>query len=406
MPRMFLARSTRNLLAIPGCLVLVGLVACHKGSSDSSLYVFDGDGGGTPTVQIWNDISKVYSDATASTPTNPAADRTITGAYISSAVTANAPLAWGGMVLDSNANVLYLVNEAGLVTVISEANTQNGDISNSTTVGTFQLGQASELLTDSVFSQAAVDSSRNVLYVMETTSNYATARVWCVPNASRQASINGTVTPASQYTTSVSGDTAGVGLATAPGGDFFGFFAGGTALDDLTHSYTGARIRMGTSDAFPAPIIDSAPSTDVLIGSNTTFPASPNYGSLAYDTQNNALYVFAQPSAAFVSPATDTASILVFNQNQFSPGFNVAPARTLTGVPTSLRIISHALNADWMVGAEYAPTADTGTDTAVSMEGSGTGTLLIWQSPSKGGTPASPSLTGVKEIRGIALGGN
>ncbi len=390
---LFSPLATFKLLCLPAALALLGALGCKGSSGGSTLYVYDNT---SSSVLVWDDINTVYTAAQASTPA-AAADRTITSSLIS-----GMDLAWGGLAVDTTSNRLYLVTETGVVWVITQASTQNGAITSTTYITSFNLGLAGQdqFTGGSVFGQASVDGGSNTLYVTETATDGSATRIWKISNASTVASNYGpshTFTPPATYTIGTGTDTFGCGVAAVPGGNAFGLMGGGGLLyNGLTTSYNGARLRVTQSGTFNAsPYITNG---GVLIGSATELGAPLAYGGLGYDSQNSALYVFAPTS----SSPTD-AEILVFNNSVFSIGLDQPPTRTLgdtAGALATLRTISHPANSDWLLGATFTP--DT---TSAIGAGTGEGTLLLWKAPSKGGAAVSATMTGTSEIRGMNVGG-
>jgi hypothetical protein len=372
------------------CLTLLLALGCGGATGGTTLYVYDN---ATSSVLAWSDVNKVYSSAEAGT-TVAAADRTIVNGLGS-----GTELAWGGLALDNSSNRLYLVTTGGLVYVIKKASSQSGTVSALTDIISFNLGQSGvDPYSDgSVFGEATVDATSNTLFVLEGAADGSAARVWKITNASDV--VSGTIfTPAASYTTGVSTDTFGCGVAAIPGGNLYGLFGGGGALYNGlgTVAYSGPRLRKSSSGVLTSPL-GSLYSSGAVVGALTELGSPLEYGSLAYDSQNLALYVFAPDSAA----ATD-AAILVFTSGSFSPGLDVAPSRSLGDTAwalASLRIIAHPADGDWLLGADF-------TLTSGSTIGAGTGgdTLLIWKAPSGGSAAITAKMTGTSEIRGMAIG--
>jgi hypothetical protein len=157
---------------------------------------------------------------------------------------------------------------------------------------------------------------------------------------------------------------------------------------------------LGSSAGFPTPVSGYV-QNGVIIGqgsiSGFSSTAPLTYGSLAFDSQRNALYAFGQGSP----------QVVVFNKSQFTIGgnnFNQTPVRTLADTSlTSLRVLSHPVNGDWLLGA-------TGTAPSTTSTGTGASNLLIWNAPSGGGSATSvilptPASGTAPEIRGMAIGG-
>jgi hypothetical protein len=374
------------LLGLPVLLAL----GCGGASGDTTLYVYDN---ASSSVLIWSDVSKVYASAKAGT-TVAAADRTIVNGLGS-----GAELAWGGLALDSTSNRLYLVTTSGLVYVINKASSQTGTVSALADVISFSLGESGvdPYSGGSVFEQAAVDGASNTLFVLETAASGSASRVWKITDASGVA--NGTIiTPAASYTIGVSTDTFGCGVAAIAGGNAYGLFGNGSVIYNGlgTIAYSGARLRKSSGGVFPSPL-GGLYSSGVVIGALTELGSPLEYGSLGYDAQHLALYVFAPDSA---SP-TD-AAILVFDSSTFSTSLDVAPSRTLgdtAGALATLRIIAHPADGDWLLGANF-------TLTSGSTIGAGTGgsTLLIWDAPSGDSAALSVTMPDTSEIRGMAIG--
>ncbi|MDR3672341.1 MAG: hypothetical protein P4L36_15950 [Holophaga sp.] len=385
--------ATLRRACLPAALALLGALGCVKNSSGgTNLYVYDNT---SRSVLVWNDVNKVYSAAKAGT-TVPSADRTIVNGLSS-----GEDLSWGGLAMDNTGNRIYLVETDGTVYVINKANTQSGTVSKTADIISFTLGKSGvdPYTAGSVFGQAAVDGNSNILYVLENAANGSATRVWKITNAS-QVGNSSTITPASSYTIGVSTDTFGCGVAAIPGGNAYGLFGGGTTIYDGmgNNPRSGPRLRQGSGGTFPSPASNDY-SSGVVIGLATELVSPLQYGSLAYDSQNSSLYVFA-PN--YSSPGN--AAVLVFKSSAFSPGLDVAPTRSLgdtAGALGNLRAISHPASGDWLLGANFSLTSSSAIG-----EGTGTSSLLIWDTPSGGSAAVSATLPGVSEIRGMAIGGN
>jgi len=383
-PRFSSSLAGLRFVCLPALLLLQGCVGDNSGTT---LYVYDN---ASSSVRVWDDVSAVYTAAQAGTVV-AAPDR-----VIESSLYASMTLAWNGLAVDDTRNRLYLVSQAGTVYVIAEAKTQNGTLSSTSDITSFTLGESTERYSsDSVFGPASLDSSSDILYVMESSADYSAARVWRIASPDSQTNT-GIVTPASSYTFGIGTDTYGAGVAALPGGGVFGLFGGGSAVYSSSETYTGPRLRYGPSGSFLAPDALGV-SSDVLIGGDTLLSNPLTIGALGYDAQRACLYVFS-------GPATSSTEILVFNKSQFTAGtFDAAPARTLSDTPSTLadlRFIAHAPYADWLLGANYtATTTGTGTGEAV---------LFIWKAPSDGGSALQATLpdstSGTLQIRGMAIG--
>jgi hypothetical protein len=389
-------------VCLPLALALLATLGCHKKETTATLYVWDGN---TSTVLAWNDVNALYApvQAGAASTTLPSANRTITATGVIGTGGAMT-LGWGGMAYNPTTDTLYLVCEnTGVVYVIYQASSQNGNISALTAISSFYLGNTStsgdRVATGSVFGQASVDSSTNTLYVMETAPDGSACRIWYVANASQQSN-GATISPAANYTLSVNGDTYGSGVTSSQSGLVYGLFGNGnTVYDSQNNPYSGPRLRQGQNNAFPT-------TSGVLIGSSTQFntPTPLVWGSLAYDLQNNALYVAPQA----VSTSSSQPAVLVFNQSLFYNGFNQAPTRSLTDTQTTLpylRVLAHPVSGDWLVGADLSSGGTIPAAGAFAPTGSGTANLHIWQNPSKGGASSLvQGVPGATEIRGVAFG--
>jgi len=380
-------------ICLPALLALAASLGCvDHNPTGTTLYVYDNQ---TSSVQIWADVNKVH-DAVQNKTAMPAADRTIQSSLLN-----NFDLAWGGLAVDPNRQMLYLVSESGVVFAITKANTQNGSVINGADIFSYNLGSSSDGFPTSVFGQACVDINNNVLYVMQTATNGSATRVWKVTSPNLFTTTYNSPLPAASYTIGISTDTYGTGVAVAQNGTVYGLFGGGSTIyDTFQDAFSGPRLRQGPGGNFPSSI---PVGTNLLMGPLTELSGAVNgtgpltFGSLGYDTQNNQLYVFSGPTSSSIPP------ILVFNASQFSQGtFNLGPVRALADTaaslaaifpPDGLRIISHPANADWLLGACY--TAATGA---------GGPNLIIWKNPSTDGTSLVAPLP-VTEIRGMAIGG-
>jgi len=376
--------------------VLLATLGCVEDNGNGkTLYAFDP---GSGSVLVWNDINSVYGVGGGGTA--PAPDRTIQSGQL-----AGITLAWGGLVVDSGRNLIYLVTESGTVFVITKANTQNGSISNVSDIYSFTLGYSSQQLNNAVFGQVALDATSNILYAQETTYDGKTTQVWVVPSVS--SFNNGSnVDPSVFPPVGIAADQWGAGVAAVPGGGLFGLFGNGQTVlyDALGNGYSGARLRLGSSSGFVNANPITNVSSNVLIGGSTLLAtmstgSAPSPTSLAYDPQATDLYVFDPGNASA------TAAVLVFRQSQFtlSGNLNQSPGRTLgdpAGNVQNLRVLSHAPNSDWLLGANIVTAATT------TSSGDGGSALLIWKNPSSGAVASiSVTLPGVTSLRGMALGG-
>lgn len=352
--------------------VLLGAALGCTSSSDSTvaLYAFDGSSSATNRVLIWDDVSTLYADETTS-PT-----RTLSGTLLDKVST----LGWGGMCLDPQRNRLYLVSTTGYVTRIERIRSQSGALSSTSDIVCFRLGSSSERLSSGVFGQASVDTSTGVLYVTESTDSEA--RVWKVDSPGSYAS--GDVVSLQAITVSSGDDAGGTGVAAVPGGSLYAYFEDGAAVvSSGGTTYTGARIRLGTSSGFS--------SSSLVIGSTT---ALGKYGSLAYDSGNSRLYVARHNTDSGITGAP----ILAFTSSQFSSGYGAYPAYTFGSSSTHayLRAISHAGSQDWLGGVISTGTTPTPTYR-----------FWLWKDLASGSTTSvAVDLDSAVAIRGLAFDPN
>jgi hypothetical protein len=353
-------RFLRGLAA--GALLLLPFAckdAVTSGSTSGvALYAFDST---SSTVMAWNDLEALYDASSA-----PAPDRTLTSNLLSKVTS----LGWGGLCLDSQRGLLYLVSDSGTIVRINRLRSQTGAVP-STDIASFTLS-TSDRLTNGKFGQASIDPQTDTLYITENGDNGT--RIWVVANASTQLQDNTVALQALQ----TSGDSGGTGVAAGSGIVYAYFQDGNPVGPDVL---TGPRLRSGTQGGFIA--------SNVIVGGLT---ALGKYGSLALDTGNGYLYV-ARHNADSGSTA---APVEVFRTGQFGMAYNQAPAFTLGSATaqSDLRVIAHPGTKDWLVGLRGQGTT-------------GYPALILWKSP-LGGTDAkvqtvSPSAT---VFRGVAMDGN
>jgi hypothetical protein len=345
-------RTRRLLLGLAAGLPLL-LLSCIKGTGSSSgatngtaLYLFDG---AASQILVWKDVSATYSAATT-----PAADLTLT----STALTRSKPVAWGGMAVDTQRNLLYLLYQDGSVIRIQQLRSQTGTIQSSNLV-VFTVNNTSPL-PGSVFGQLALDSQTDTLYACESGTS-SSSRVWAVSQP--DAVANGSAASSAIVTDDESG-TGSVGAA-AGQGVVFGYFAGGNQVitGGGLNTYNGPRLRKGTSSAF-------VPGS-VLIGDTTGLDQSAT-GSLALDTANNMLFVGLDTGSTTANSPTAGAPVLAFQTGQFGLQPNQQPKFWL-GTPSTgaIMVLSHAGTKAWLVALQ-------GTKSA------GIQTILVWQQPASG----------------------
>lgn len=356
-------------------LLLALLNACRDPgdtvTSGTALYVYDGSAG---LVQIWDDLQALYDNGASQQPT-----RKLSGTLIQDKVKV---LGIGGMAFDVSSSRLYLVSESGDVVRIERADKQNGALSASADIVSFKLDAGSDRWSDGVFSQAAVDRSTGTLLVMERNAN--DARIWVV--ASPGSYGEGASVSLQKLVVNGGGDSGGMGVAFGSGGTVYAYYTGGKTINQGGTTYTGPRLRAGSTSGFP---LDQ----QVLVGSNTRLGSAATLGSLAMDTDLNRLYVVSRqnPSGASTDPA-----VLVFRAGTFNPGYNMAPDATLgnLGDQPDLQLIAHGGNKDWLVGVAGAKLGSPGS------------VAYLWKAPSLGGAPKTLDLSSVAgSLRGVAIVG-
>ena len=328
----------------------VDKLANNTGSAP--LYVFDGS---SHAVLAWADLAVLYDASAAGT-----ADRTITSnAKIGSGFT----LGQGGMALDSSRQNLYLVAQTTKKVVrISRVGSQVGELTSTADIISFTLDDTG---TDSQIWVIPLDAVADGVTVATTAGS-----------GSIQAKLigNTTLNPGTH-------DTGATGVTTNSAGVTFAYFHGGDTLfqGGLTSNTAFAgqdRIRKGGSSGFDLW-------SNVILGQSgnaTTLLAQ--FGALAYDTSADKLYAACQNGTP--------TPLVAFDALQFSASGPVEAAPTFAfGGPADLRVIAHAGQKDWLVGA------------------SASGNLLwIWKGPSTGvDTHLSLPLAGV-QIQGLALDGS
>jgi hypothetical protein len=358
-------------LALGLCLALLGgCVDPEQGAGGATggtaLYAFDTAEGATNRVLIWDNLPAAFEGDAL-----PATSRSIS----SDQFTKVKNLAWGGLMVDSSGNRLWMVGETGDVVRVERIRQQSGSIPTAEAVS-FKLGNSSDRLNNGKFSQAALDPSNGALYVMETSDS--DARVWVVSNPLVYRDGD-TVTQPSKI--GISGDKAGTGLAAA-GGSVFAFFNEGNQIQFSTETFSGPRLRSGSASGF-------APGS-VLIGSSTRLY---RYGSLALDTSNNRIYFAAHNQDTGLSGAP----ISVFTFGQFGSNPNQAPDRGTLGTPSmnAIRVLAHPGNKDWLAALD-------------SLSGEApTNVIRLFKGPSGSSmTVKAFTLDAAVKLKGVALDGN
>lgn len=333
------------------------------GTTGVALYAFDST---SSSVMVWNDINVLYDSTTT-----PAPDFTFNPTALSKVTN----LAWGGMCLDAQRGILYLVSDTGDIIRWSNIHAQT----NSVPVGelvSFSLNSA-DRYSPGTFGQASIDSQTDTLLITE--SGDSGTRVWVVANAS-QKNQNDSIPLGTPL--QITGDKGGTGVAAAGGVVYAYMDNGNDVLGPLGDSFTGPRIRKGSTSAFSA--------TDVILGSQTGLH---KYGSLALDTASGYLFVGVHDT----DNSLTTAPILVFQTGQFGTGgYNQAPSQASIGSPTdqaTLRVLSHAGTKDWLVGLRGQGSV-------------GYPVAMVWKSPMSGTAAKVITLSSSAVFKGVALDGN
>jgi hypothetical protein len=345
------------LLLTPGCKEADG----SGGTTGVALYTFDTAGS---KVLVWTDLNALYDSTTTPAPTYQ-----FTAALFSKMTN----MAWGGMCLDGQRGLLYMVSDTGDILRLSRIRSQNGTVPDMDLVS-FRLASG-DRLTNSKFGQAALDDQNDRLYITENGDN--ATRIWVVANASGQMQDASIPLQALQMT----GDAGGTGVA-ASSGSVYAFMADGNPVPIVgSSSLTGPRLRKGTTSGFDPQ--------QVILGSHTNLGI---YGSLALDTANGFLYCARHATDA---PGA-AAPIQVFRTGQFGSSPDQTSAFTV-GTATDqpdLRVLTHPGTKDWLVGLRGQGTV-------------GFPTLILWKSP-LGGTASKVLSVGsaATVLRGVAVDGN
>lgn len=355
--RILFGFATSLLLLLSGCKDPTE--AGTGGTSGTALYAFDST---TSTVLVWKDISTLYDSTTPPEPIK------ISSSFFSKVTS----LAWGGLCVDSQRGLLYLVSETGDIVRVNRIRNQSGAVTN-VDVYSFQLNNSAPL-TNGKFGQASLDSQSDTLLITENGDNGT--RIWTVSGASSIAQ-NASV---SLQALQLAGDKGGTGVA-AYSGVVYAFMTDGNPVG--IDSVIGPRLRKGTTTTFDPAI--------VLMGSNTELGV---YGSLALDTGNGYLFVARHNTASGLT----TKPILAFRTGQFPPGGGINQLPTLTlGSATGqadLRVLSHARTKDWLVGLR-------------GLLGVGFGTIYVWKSPLTSTDAKVITVTPSGSVlKGVAVDGN
>jgi hypothetical protein len=380
-------------LALLAPLALALMLGCG-GKRGDTLYVFDG---ASRTVLAWDNLDQIHQAAREHKPLPPA-DRQIKSSQFD-----DLNLAWGGLVVDSVTDRLYLVSTQGTVYAIARASAQKGPKPlRKADLTWFRLGSGKERgESGRGFGPASLESGHNLLYVVEQDRDGQTPRIWHVPQLSK-------IRPGSSLAPEGHGirgkdgtDRSAVGVTAVPGGRFFALFGDGDAVDPGDgSSVRGPRLRQGRNGELPVNSRDQP--VQFLTGPGTRLKDRFAYGSLGFDAHRHELYVLAGNASSAEAPR----QILVFGESQFHGSYEQAPQRTMSGVPDALRILALAPDGNWMVGAAFSPETRDSDSRRSRSAGQGTGQsgLTLWADPHLGKPPiALPDLPGAREIRGLAI---
>ena len=359
----------RLLLGAIASLSLMMCTACIVAGTETSgtgLYAFDES---SSKILAWDDLETLYtSGSTSSVTTAPTPDRTLTSDYLADIDT----LGLGGMCMDRTHGRLWLVSTTGLIARIDSIRSRSGALTSSY-IRTFQL-DSDDFLDDSTFGQMAVDSSGN-LYITEW--NSSNSRIWVISSPTSYAQDD-TVSSSSATLLTTSKDYNGYGVAVTSSRVYAYFNSGKTLSDDSDNSYSGARLRLGTSSAF----------SKVIIGSETEFAS---YGILAADSTNGLIYAARSTNAS--NP------VIAYKNSQFSDTYNnVAPSIQLPGNtanPIYVTVIAHPGNKDWLVGSGSTSSSSTSPTY-----------LTLWKSPATDTSTEPVVFNYGYAMRGIALDGS
>lgn len=328
------------------------------GTAGVALYAFDST---TSQVMVWRDLSTVYDSATMPAPTY----------QISSSLFSKVTnLAWGGMCLDSQRGMLYLVSETGDIIRLSRIRSQSGTVP-SVDLVSFRLA-SSDRLTNGKFGQASLDAQTDSLYITE--SGDSGTRIWAVSSASMLPQDATVALQALQ----TSGDSAGTGVA-AFGGTVYAFMNDGNPVGP--DAITGPRLRRGNASGFDPSLVILGKATELGV-----------YGTLALDTANGYLFVGRHNTDA----AATTPPVLAFRTGQFGLAYDQAPAQVLGAAASQpdLRVLTHAGVKDWLVGLRGQGTT-------------GYAVLWLWKAPLGGGAAKEKTVSPASTVfKGVAVDGN
>jgi hypothetical protein len=354
---------SRFLHGLAAVLLLLAMGCKEDGSSTGgtagvALYAFDST---TSQVMVWRDLSAFYDDVAT-----PAPSYQISSSLFSKVTN----LAWGGMCLDTQRGLLYLVSETGDIIRLSRIRSQSGTAP-SVDIASFRLASG-DRLTNGKFGQATLDAQTDSLFITESGDNGT--RIWVVAGASQQPQDASVTLQAIQ----ASGDTAGTGVA-ASGGSLYAYMNDGNPVGP--DAITGPRLRRGNASAFDPSLVILGKSTELGV-----------YGTLALDTANGYLFVGRHNTDATAT----TPPVLAFRTGQFGLSYDQAPAQVLGDAASQpdLRVLTHAGVKDWLVGLRGQGTT-------------GYAVLWLWKSPLGGSAAKVKTVAPAGTVfKGVAVDGN
>lgn len=354
----FLVNMFGLLLAISAMLAALG---CSE-SPGPTLYAFDRS---SSTIKVWDNMEAFQDDVTS-----PEANRTLT----SSALTSVQDLAWGGMVVDSQSDTLYLCSRKGNLVRISRLRSQDGSVP-ADAISSFTI---SSDMADGEFGQISLDDS-GTLYLTE--GSASSGRVWVIQNASTL-----TTAPTAEYLTRIGDDRKCCGVA---GGQdaLYAFFGDGDPVHPSTTYFYGARVRISNGAAFNSeqnPLI------------NTSASKLGNIGALAYDKSGQQLFICHRntESADNSNSANPTSPpILVYRQSSLATGLEQTPDYTLGTFEDypALRSLAHSGDNPWLAAVDM-------------INGEGVNRIHLWKKPQEDAKAKTLHLGTDIQLRALAFG--
>ncbi len=347
-------------------MVVMGLgLSCvdeDSAAGSVSLYFYDAS---DKSVKVWDSADIAFDQGVPAKP-----DRVITGKQL----TDTDGLTTGGLAFDDSNNCLYLLFKTGKIVRIDRVRSQDGDLTSSSDVVSFNL-DSNALYASKELGQLAVDSGQGDLYIAEKTSDKG--KFWYVADAARRA--NGEKITLAPEDKDSAANTQCTGVA-AFNGALYAYFGGGKEIEDNSNppqKLTGPRLRKGSPSGWDMTNYGK----DVFIYSNDTLGDT---GSLALDRDNNVLYLCRWKNGSLQDPP-----ILAYETKDFSTGFSFDGYRKLGKASEcpGMRFITHAGRQDWLAGA------------------GGNGTIFMWKNAKDGEAFTTLTVSGA-QIMGLAFDGN